>query len=202
MADVKQNIPKKISSNISSIPYSIKVFSFMAVLGIVVKFIFVHTSSDYANATIAGYSFSLGAIIGLLITSLAIAFKPQFGQGPWVYVRNMIANMFPILLLGILLTILIVQTITYSSNINDGKVAPEFYQFSGVSSFLILVQIALVIKFLMNKLSALIDAGTEKGKIEETQSGEMFFIYLIFSVLNLFIIGILQVILQYFSTDG
>lgn len=185
---------------INRIPYDVKIFSFLCILGILIRIIFAN-KDEYAKATVWGYGFSVLALIGLLISSFAISSKSQFSQGIMGFFKIMLKNALPVILTLIVLSLLLFQNIVFYEPINSGKVAPQYYQFSGVSGFLILVQISLVIKYLMDKLRG--STGGETNATTMTAlASEMSSIILILTVANIGFVGILQVILEYFSTDG
>lgn len=184
---------------IKRLPYDIKIFSMLCILGVVFRLIFARTSSDYATATVWGYSFTVLALLGLIISSFAIASKTQFSEGIMGFFKNLLPNAFPVILTLVIVVMIIIQNISFYDKINTGKVANEYYSFSGVSSFLILVQISLVINFLFDKLKG---ANTNKDSIMTALASEMVSIILILSIANFTFVGILQVILKYFSTDG
>ena len=122
---------------IKSIPYDIQIFSFLCILGIVFRMIFAKTTKDYATATVWGYGFSLLALLGLIISSFAIYSKNQYTQGIYGFLKSIIKNSLPIILTLVIVAIIILQNISFFDQINSGKVADEYYSFSGVSAFLI-----------------------------------------------------------------
>jgi hypothetical protein len=188
---------------IKRIPYDIKIFSFLCIMGILVKIIFGQTSSDYAKATVWGYGFSILALFGLLISAFGMFNKNNNNTGIMGFLKKLFKNALPILLSIIIISLIIIQNVSFYKQINSGRVADEYYQFSGVSSFLILVQSIFVINYLMDILSGARNKGdVEKSGIMVALASEMNSIILIISVMNIGIIGILQVILKYFSTDG
>ena len=101
-----------------------------------------------------------------------------------------------------IISLVLAQNIYYFNKINDGKVAPQYYQFSGILSFLILVQVCLNINFLMDTLKGLNTTSTDKKDIFNALASQINVIVLILSIVNVAFIGMLQVILEFFSTDG
>ena len=192
----KQFVPVK------RIPYDIQIFSFLCILGIIFRMIFARSTKDYATATIWGYSFSLLALMGLVISSFAISNKNQYSQGVIGFFKSMISNSLPIMFTLVIISLIVLQNISFYNQINSGKVADEYYSFSGVSAFLILVQVALVINFLLDKLKQYTVNKGDKGDIMAALASELNSVILILSVTNVAFIGMLQVILKYFSTDG
>jgi hypothetical protein len=193
---------KKEFVPIKRLPYDIKIFSILCILGIIFRLIFAHTSSDYATASVWGYSFTVLALLGLITSSFAIASKNQFSQGIMGFFKNMLPNALPIILTLVIVMMIILQNISFYDQINSGKVADEFYSFSGVSSILILVQICLVISFLFDKLKGVQTNDNNTGSLMTAFASEINSIILILTIVNFTFVGMLQVILKYFSTDG
>ena len=192
---------KTLPLPIKRIPYDVKIFSFLCILGILVRIIFARTANEYATATVYGYGFSILALLGLIIGSFAISYKDQFSQGIIGFFKVILKNAMPAILITVIISLVLFQNVSFYDQINKGNVADEYYQFSGVSSFLILIQVCLVISYLMDTLSAARNTG-KKEDIMTALVSEMSSLILILSVINLGIIGILQVILKYFSTNG
>ena len=202
---------KVLPMPIKRLPYDIKIFSFLCIMGIIVKIIFGQTSNDYAKATVWGYGFSILALFGLLISSYGIFNKMQSGNdgnngsmnAALKVLKILFKDALPVTLIIAIVSIIIVQNVSFYKQINNGRVADEYYQFSGVSSFLILVQTGLVISYMMDILSEKKNKGDpEKVGIMAALASELNSIILILSVMNVGIIGILQVALKFFSTDG
>lgn len=190
---------------IKSIPYDIQIFSFLCILGIVFRMIFARTTKDYATATVWGYAFSLLALLGLIISSFAIYSKNEYSQGIFEFFKSIVKNSFPVILTLVIVAMVILQNISFFDQINSGKVADEYYSFSGVSAFLILVQISLVINFLFDKLkqyNSNKSNNLNKGNIMAAFASELNSFILILTVANFTFVGMLQIILKYFSTDG
>ena len=187
---------------IKRIPYDIQIFSFLCILGIIFRIIFAGASSDYATATVWGYGFSLMAMFGLIIGSFAISNKEQISQGVIGFFKIILYNSLPIIFTTVIIFLVIIQNIVFYDRINSGKVADEYYQFSGVSSFLILVQVSLVIHYIMDKLKSTTSSDKNKGELMNILASELNSIILILTMANISFVGMLQVILKFFSTDG
>ena len=187
---------------IKRIPYDIQIFSFLCILGIVFRMIFARTTENYATATVWGYGFSLLALFGLIVSSFAISSKKQYSQTVFGFFKTTINNSLPIILTLVIIAIIILQNISFFDKINSGKVADEYYSFSGVSAFLILVQISLVINFLFDKLKQYTSTKSNKAELMSAFASELNSFILILTIANFTFIGMLQVILKYFSTDG
>jgi len=201
LSDSTESLKKTLPLSIKRIPYDIKIFSFLCILGVLIKIIFSRNINEYATATVYGYGFSILSLIGLLIGSFALSYKDQFSQGITGFFKVILKNAIPVILSICIIAMVLFQNIYFYDQINKGKVADEYYQFSGVSSFLILIQICLVINYLMDTLKSTQSKG-DSSEIMTILASELKNIILIFSVANIGIIGILHIILKYFSTDG
>ena len=186
---------------IKSVPYDIKIFSALAIVALVVRMIFAEVGKDYATATVSTYGFSLLALMGILASSFALNYKGEMKESSYSFFKKMVSHAIPSLTLAIIIIAILVQNIVYFDKINEGKVAGEYFQFSGVSSFLILVQLGLVLKYMMDIMKGTSSKG-DSSKLFSILANELFYIILIVTMLNLFMTGILQIILQFFSTDG
>lgn len=187
--------------NVPRIPYDIKIFSFLCIMGVLVRIIFAN-QSDYATATVWGYGFSMLALFGLIISSFAMSSKLQMSQGVMGFFNVLINNTLPIIFTLIIISLILFQNVAFYDHINSGKVAPQYYQFSGVSGFLLLVQVSLVVKYLMDILKSNNKYNDDTSGILLAFASELTSIIFILSIVNIGFVGILQVILKYFSTDG
>ena len=115
----------------------------------------------------------------------------------FAFAKSIVEQSFPSLLIGILLALTVYQNVAFYSQINSSKVPDEFYQFSGVSSFLIMVQIALVINYVVSKAQGMTVQESTSFLFKQINS-----IVSVLFVTTIFLIGILEVILKFFSTDG
>ena len=190
--------PKSIP--IKKIPYDIKIFSTLAIVGILVKIFFGNVSGELATASITGYSFSLFALFGLMVSGFALAYREQIVGSLKDFLIELYKNSFPTILISVILGILIYENITFYNIINEGKVADEYYQFSSVSSILILIQIIITLYYFLDKIESLHDK--QHSGVFNALASQLIYILAILAILNLFIVGLLYVILKYFSTDG
>jgi len=186
---------------IPRIPYDIKMFSGICIIGIIIR-LFIGGQNDYATATVWGYGFSVLALLGLLISSFAIQTKDRMYQDYTGFFTDLLKNAIPIIFTICILSLILYQNIYFYENINSGKVAPQYYQFSGASAFLIIVQVCFVIRYLSDILSGSSLSNDNNYTYYMLLASKMSSIIIILTVANIGIIGILQVILQFFSTDG
>ena len=188
---------------INRLPYDVKIFSFLAVMGILIRMIFAEKSKDYATATVYGYSCSLLALLGLLVSSVAISYKNPEAKGAIGFFRIVLKSAMPVILIAIVIGLLLYQNMYFYKQINDGLVSTEYYTWSAMSSSFILIQIVAAI-FYMTDMSKKENANNDvkKSSILASLASELSSFILILIVLNIGITGLLQVILKFFSTDG
>jgi len=174
--------------------------------GIIIKIIF--NAQGPANATIWGYSLSAIAVFLLLIISIA------FSNNNYPTQEN-ILNIFikfalPPALLLILLIWTIGQTITFFKKINSGILPEEFSIYSFISSFLIIVQAINLYMFYNEEYGIQIVGQKRKSKqqieslniqdeIENIDNSSLMYIL---TIINSVILGMMQIVLTFFTTDG
>ena len=191
------------SITIKRLPYDIKIFSIMCILGVVIRGIFITSGNDIALSTIWSYGFSILALCGLLASAFALSSRNKDSASLVGFFKLILNNALPVVLLICILSLVLYQNIHFYSQINDNKVPDEYFMYSKITSFLILVQIVIVIKYLMDVLAGTnSNSSTNESNLMNILAGELYNISFIFTVLNLGFIAILQVILQFFSTGG
>jgi hypothetical protein len=80
-------------------------------------------------------------------------------------------------------------------------VAEEFYQLTNATTYLFVFQLICLFQYL--KLFINIKTGTSENKIEDEKSmGRISFATYFMTTINLIVVGMMTIILQFFSTDG
>lgn len=174
--------------------------------GIIIKIIF--NAQGPANATIWGYSLSALAVFLLLIIS--IAFSNNTNTSPENVTNIFIKFALPPALLLLLLIWTIGQTINFFKKINSGILPEEFSMYSFISSFLIIVQ-AINLYMFYNEEYAIQYVG-HKGKTkqqnealnmqDEIENMDNSSVMYILTIINSVILGMMQIVLTFFTTDG
>ena len=195
---------------VKRLPYDIQIFSLLCIIGILVQVFFGQApkffgqpSNDYATATVYGYGFCLLSLFGLLISSFAISSRDSTSQGFSGFINVILKNAMPLIVTVIVVALILTLNIIYYAQLNSGSVADEYYQFSNMSSFFMLIQFVIIIKYLIDLLlgQQKKDEGKSGGVMNALASELSSFIWVL-SIINISIVGILYVILKYFSTDG
>ena len=202
----------KVSDFIAAkrLPYDIQIFSLLCIIGVLVQVFFGQapkffgqSSNDYATATVYGYGFCLLSLFGLLISSFAISSRDSTSQGFSGFINVILKNAMPLIVTVIVVALILTLNIVYYKQLNSGSVADEYYQFSNMSSFFMLLQFVIIIKYLIDILMGQQkkDEGKSSG-VMNALAGELSSFIWVLSIINISIVGILYVILKYFSTDG
>ena len=191
---------------VKRLPYDIQIFSLLCIIGILVQVFFGQApkffgqpSNDYATATVYGYGFCLLSLFGLLISSFAISSRDSTSQGFSGFINVILKNAMPLIVTVIVVALILTLNIIYYSQLNSGSVADEYYQFSNMSSFFMLLQFVIIIKYLIDLLMG--QQKKDEGKsvgVMNALAGELSSFIWVLSIINISIVGILYVILKYF----
>lgn len=155
----------------------------------------INTNQDNANS---GYIVAftgniitcVGIVFLILLSSLFATNYNSQNESIFTVFKKILMNIFPcVLTLGVIIYLIVLESI-YTGRIKAGEVAEEYFSYSSISSLLILLQVGLLVKYILDMAN---------GDNDYKTYG--YIIYL-FGLVNLIIIGVMQVILQFFSTDG
>jgi len=185
-----------------------ELFGLMAIIfsGIIIKIFFQQNPTKNniegpANATIWGYSIILFSLFGILFISFALANKISMKDNTIQLIKNLFNTSLPILLLIAILSWILIINIKFKKIINSGLVASNYNQFSNISSFLIIIQILIVYKYLSYVVDKINNIITPNNKKEQNIS-QVIYISYILSLVNFIFAGLMNILLEYYSTDG
>jgi heme/copper-type cytochrome/quinol oxidase subunit 2 len=179
-----------------------------AIIGVIIKMFF---SNDYsvdglsgpANTNIWGYGVISFSLLGLLFVTYSLTYqKDQKDQKDKVnfnsisFLQELFNYSIPSFLLLFILFWLIMLNITYYTPINKGNVSSEFVNYSFVSSFVILIQLFVVYKFIREKFN------NHNNNKQNTMAHSYKLLSYLLTLSNIILIGIMTIILKYYSTDG
>ena len=191
-----------------NIKYDITIMIVFSIIGIFIKLFFGKTitsdgSEGPANAAIWGYGIVALSILSIIFITFALASRMvKLEESPLKFVKQLFQTSLPALLLFIILTWLIALNITYFRKINEGKVADEFNTYSTISNVLIIIQLIILFKYLNDELLITKGGPSSKIGIEKALKSEMASFTYILTILNLIFVGIMNIVLEFFSTDG
>ena len=173
----------------------------LACVGIVVKLMF--GSAQPASAIIWGYGLSSMALFLLLMISLALANVEEMRAGVGKFIETFTQFALPTLLLLFLMVWLIAINLNFFDLINSKKVPQEYNFYSFLSSIVILLQTVVLFMFYDDKfnITKLQQNSFKEQKNEEGATKNSTLSY-IFSLVNAILIGMMQIVLTFFTTDG
>ncbi len=190
-------------------PFSLYEFDFnimllLACIGIFVKLMFEFggfrsSNSTKATAAIIGYTLVVISLASLLFVQLSLAKAADMKQaGIFEFIRRLISGSIPPLLMLFIVIWLIYININYFDRINSGTLTNEYNNVSFISSGLVLAQLAVVFLSISKSEKPMED---DDGVWAALQSNITSITYLL-TLANIMFIGIINIILEYFATDG
>ena len=162
-----------------------------------------------ANAILWGYGTILLSLFGIIFISFSLANKTIINDN----IKNNVLNifkiitttLFPVLLLISILLWIIIINIQFYVKINKGLVSKTYGDFNSVSTIFIIIQLALVFKYILNKItyikSKMTGDSIESSKLDALTT-QISYISYIMGLFNIIFIGSMHIILEYYSTDG
>jgi len=191
------------SPSSSNTQYDINNMIGFTIVGILIKLFFgtktEDGSSGPASASIWGYGVVTLAILSILVIFLSLASKISILKTYSVFgfLEALIKYTLPSVFTLIILIWLITINVIYFKRINQGKVANEYYTYSAITTFIVIFQIITLFKFLTDNVSKI-----NKDTVGSVPTSTMAYVTYFLSFLNVIFIGIMTVILKFFSTDG
>ena len=168
-----------------------------SIVGLLIKLLLgrdtsVDGESGPASSAIWGYGvIALSILAGMIISfGLASQMANLKRYGVVDFVKTLLTSSLPSLLtLGILVWMISLNIMFYK-RINQGKVANEYFTYSGVTTFLIILQVIFLFKHLKDNINV------------PTMVNTMAYVTYGFTFLNAIFAVIMTIILEKFSTDG
>ena len=173
----------------------------LACVGVIIKLFFSENYSRLGNmgpasSTIWGYGLTAIALSIMVFIGIYSSKKQLFDKSVGSKDNNLLEIMFGNVLPIILTLFVIIYTIylnfSYYTRINSDKVTRDYHTYSFMSSFLIIVQIILISKYLYHYLSD----SKDDAKAELAKN-----ITYILCVVNFIFILMIHISLAFFSTD-
>ena len=175
------------------------VFVGFVITGLVIKMFFSTKqpdgSSGPASALIWGYSMVCFSILGILFIATTV------GGSKDKPLEKLLSSGVPLLILMLLLLWAISFNLKYYDKINKGFVAEEYYTWSDISTTIIIFQVLMVSIYIKNVFLKKINGGNIDGKSSKDSNKAMMAMYFLV-LLNAICLGIQQVVLDNFTTDG
>ena len=141
----------------------------------------------------------------MLFVTFSLATKETLNLGSLQLFKTILTSSLPVLFIIMLVLWSIFINITYKEQINKGKVSKDYNTFGYVSIALLTIQLITIFKYLRDKtinLNSVSKNDTLLSKASELLNSQLISISYLIGVINLIVIGFMQVILDYLSTDG
>lgn len=179
--------------------YVVNNFMAFAIVGIIIKLFFksdvtADGSNGPANAALWGYGVVALSVFAVMFLSFALASNMEnLNKDIFGFIKELLADSLPTFLTLLILAWLISLNVTYFKRINQGKISNEYNQFSQISSVFLVIQIVVLFMFLRDQVST---------SSSSTISNKMSSVVYVMTFINVILIGMMNIILRYFSTDG
>jgi len=192
--------------------YIINSMMLIAIVGMCIKIFFgneISKDGSYgrANSTIYGYGVVTFSILTVMFISFAIFDKIRKIENKGLFdsvfgfLKTFITSSAPSFLTLTILLWVITLNSSFFTRINQGKVAKEYYQLSAGTSFLFLFQIFAIFFYLKTYIGIKTGTISDKKEASMTISRLAFATYFMCAI-NLVVVGMMTIILNFFSTDG
>lgn len=177
--------------------YLVNNFMAFAIVGIIIKLFFQSNNSPDgtsgpANASIWGYGVVSLSIFSIMFLSFALASNmANLEKSLFGFIKMLLSDSLPSMITLLVLMWLIALNVTYFKRINQGKLSDEYKQFSLITTILLVIQLIVLFMFLKDQTSA-------------NPSGSKTMGYVVYAVtfINVIYIGMMNIILKFFTTDG
>ena len=204
--------PGKSHVNRGGFEYIINIMFLLALIGMSIKIFFGKTTSSDglygpANTIIYGYGVVAFAILTVMFVSFAVHDRigriENKGKSESIgkFLKSFLSSSAPSLLTILILIWIITLNMTYYTAINKGMVATEYYQLSAGTSFVFVFQIACLFQYLRLFIKMKTDPKNAGTDAVSTQNRIAFATYFL-TAINLVVVGMMTIILQFFTTDG
>ena len=191
-----------------SLGYDINNLVLFAFVGIIIKLFLGSSTTDDgsrgpASAAIWGYGIIAASVLGIMFITFAMATQmSKLSENSLGFVRSMLLHSLPPLLMLGILTWLITINAEYFKRINEGDVAKEYSTYSNLSTFMVMIQLGVLYKSLVDELLIGKGGPTNKTMLIEALRSRMASVTYLLTLGNLMVASVMTIILKYFSTDG
>lgn len=145
-------------------------------------------NNDINGYTLAFTGYIVIAMGLLFLIILSTFFSVNSKKSDRENIKNIITGNLPIFLSLLVASYIISLNIKYKENLISGKVSSEFFSYLSYFSLIFIIQIVALSKYI-----------SELAQNKDIQIGSAI---IAFSVINILILGIINIILVFFTTDG
>ena len=191
-----------------SLGYDINNLVLFAFVGIIIKlFLGSNTSDDGstgpASSAIWGYGVIAVSLLGIMFITFAMASQmSKLSENSLGFVKSLLMHSLPPVLMLTVLVWLITINGEFYKRINQGEVAAEYNTYNNLSTFMVMIQLGVLYKYLVDELLIGKGGPTNKTMLIEALRSRMASVTYILTLGNLMVASVMTIILKYFSTDG
>jgi cytochrome bd-type quinol oxidase subunit 2 len=188
-------------SDEKNLQYVIKITYLFALIGTFANIMFNLINQNAATAAevslgIAGAGVMFAVIFTMMFLNITEGGFSTSGSVDIKKIIPFIIKLTPTVTTFIIITLYFILNSVYQERIDGKNIASEYTTYSTLSAILVFIQTALVGAGLWNIIQPPKNAESQYAKINKL------LLVLILFVCNLYLVGISNVILKYFSTDG
>jgi hypothetical protein len=188
--------------------YDINNLVLFAFVGIIIKlFLGSETTDDGsrgpASAAIWGYGVIAASVLGIMFITFALASQmSKLSENSFGFVKSLLLHSLPpVLMLSVLVWLVSINS-EYFKRINQGDVAKEYSTYSNLSTFMVIIQLIVLYKYLTDELLIGKGGPTNKTMLIEAVRSRLASVTYLLTLGNMMIASVMTIILRFFSTDG
>jgi hypothetical protein len=184
------------STNIS---YVINIIYGLIVIGAFILLFF----KTIGSGSLVGYSIITGGLFILLLLQTVLTIKNDTQNKFLEFIKSVFSNQYPLLFLLALFIWITVLNIKHYKNITKNNVTNEYNNFSNIGIFLFFIQLFLLFKVFKQEEDELSpEPKSAVGKVMNVLFKNIKLLMLFLAVIQAVVIGIMQINLDFFTTDG
>ena len=195
-------------------PFSVYDFDFNIMLlisfvGIFIKVMFENTSLKNsslknsnvgsASASIIGYSLVIISVLSLLFVQIALAKGDSFDEPFLPFLSKILFSSMPAILMLMIAGWMLYLHFKYYDRINDSKLTDEYYTASFISSILQILQLIVLFKYFSGSVK---NVSSNDNSFNGALVANITSLTYLLTITNIMFIGIINIILEFFATDG
>ena len=191
-----------------SLGYDINNLVLFAFVGIIIKlFLGSNTSDDGstgpASSAIWGYGVIAVSLLGIMFITFAMASQmSKLSENSLGFVKSLLMHSLPPVLMLTVLVWLITINGEFYKRINQGEVAAEYNTYNNLSTFMVMIQLGVLYKYLVDELLIGKGGPTNKTMLIEALRSRLASVTYLLTLGNMMVAAVMTIILNYFSTDG
>ena len=191
-----------------SLGYDINNLVLFAFVGIIIKqFLGSSTTEDGsrgpASAAVWGYGVIAASVLGIMFITFAMASQmTKLSQNDIGFIKSLFLHSLPPVLMLTVLIWLITINGEYFKRINQGEVAAEYNTYNNLSTFMVMIQLGVLYKYMIDELLIGKGGPTNKTMLVEALRSRLASVTYLLTLGNMMVASVMTIILKYFSTDG